>query len=111
VRRRLRRPGKIAWLTERMMSFGGYDVLPEVALIADGELFAGTWIIRSCCFGKATPSGYEVRFLVSDNDHFPTRRQALRGAFLRAMRTIELGEVGSMHLCPVPTSDVLPRLS
>lgn len=88
----------------RTIIYGGWEVIPEVVMVADGELFGGTWIIRRCCFGRSTRHGYEVRCLLGDNDHYATRREAAHAAFLQAMRTIELGEVGAVHLSSLPTS-------
>lgn len=84
----------------RVMHYHGYDVLPEVEMVPEGELFGNTWIILRCCFGKTGPEGYEVRSLLSDNDHFPTRSAAVRAARLRAIRTIDINEVGALHLAP-----------
>ncbi len=91
------------------MRYHGYDVLPEVEMVPEGELFGGTWVISRCCFGKAGREGYEVRFLLSDNDHFPTQWAAVRAARLRAVRTIDLEEVGSLHLAPARTSAMEAR--
>lgn len=90
----------------RTITYGGWEVVPEVVMVADGELFGGTWIIRRCCFGRRSLHGYEVRCLLGDNDHFATRREATRAAFLRAMRTIELREVGAVHLSAIPASSL-----
>lgn len=87
----------------RTIYYGEWEVLPEVRRVPEGELFGGTWVIRRCSFGRPGPDGYEVRTLLGDNEHFPTRREALHSAFLRAMCTIELDEVGAVHLCSIPS--------
>lgn len=94
---------------ERIVSYRGYEIMPEVAMVPEGELFGGTWIVSHCCLGRACPYGYEVRYLLSDNDHFATRRSAIRASQLRAVRTIDLGEEGSMHLSPFPATSPQPR--
>lgn len=91
-----------------MITYGDWDVMPEVVMVPEGELFGGTWIIRRCSFGRSSVQGYEVRCLLGDGGHFPTRRGATRMAFLQAMRTIELGEVGAVHLCSIAGAG-LPR--
>lgn len=93
----------------RMIYFRDHDILPEVAMIPDGEVFGGSWVIRRCSIGRAVPHGYEVRCLLSDNDHFATRREAVRAVFLQAMRTIELGEVGAVHLSPASSTGIQSR--
>lgn len=87
----------------RTIIYNGWEVMPEVERVADGELFGGTWVIRGCSLGRGTRQGYEVRSLLADNGHHATRREAVHAAFLRAMRTIELGEVGAVHLSSLPT--------
>lgn len=104
-----RRRGTDVGLSSEGLAYGGYEVLPEVRMIPEGELFAGTWIIARCAFGKALRGGYEVRLLAGDNDHFATRSEALRAALLRAVRTIELGEVGARHLSAIPSPDLQLR--
>lgn len=93
-------------LSGEALTYGGYEVLPEVRMIPEGELFAGTWIIARCIFGRAVREGYEIRCLAGDNDHFATRNEALGTARLRAMRTIQLGEVGARHLSSIPSPDL-----
>ena len=93
----------------RVMHYHGYDVLPEVEMVPEGELFGGTWIISRCCFGKAGPEGYEVRSLLSDNDHFPTQWAAVKAARLRAIRTIDIEEVGALHLAPARSTAIQAR--
>lgn len=85
----------------RALSYRRCDVLPVVAMVPDGEPFGGTWIISRCSIGTARRGAYEIRSLLSDNDHFPTRRSAMRSAFLRAKRTIDLREIGAVHLPPI----------
>ena len=90
----------------RTINYGGWEVMPEVGKVADDELFGGTWVIRRCSFGRRIRHGYEIRCLLGDNDHYATRREAAHAAFLRAMRTIELGEVGAVHLSSIPTGTI-----
>ncbi|HUX22536.1 MAG TPA: hypothetical protein VMW69_14955 [Spirochaetia bacterium] len=94
---------------ERIAHYCGYALLPEVEMVPEGEPFGGTWVISHCCFGRAGVHGYEVRYLLSDNDHFTTRRAAVQAARMRAIRTIDLEEVGSLHLCPFPASSTESR--
>lgn len=96
-------------VTRGTMYYRGYDVLPVVRMIPEGELFAGTWVLSGCTFARRIAGGHELRSLIGDNEHFATRREVLQAALVRAMRTIDLGEVGSLHLSPLPSPKLYAR--
>lgn len=105
-----RRPNKsFATLSSEALAYGGYEVQPDVRMIPEGELFAGTWIIVHCFFGRSIRGGYEIRCLEGDNDHFASRSEAMRAAMRRAIQTIELGEVDAQHLSTIPSPDLQAR--